>query len=111
MKRLLLLVVILVGCVLGAAAGFFSIDAKYWIYGPRYSSGGEGIGGAFQGLIEGVYAMCAGAFVGARVAWLGGGLVSRLTWRRSVVGGHLVWGDVVVLGILVLWMYLIWATW
>ena len=98
--------------VAGAVLGLFSLDAKAWLYGPlERSSRYSGVGGAFRGLVEGLFAMGAGALVVSRGVWLLVGLITRMGWSRKVVGAQLGVGDVMLLPILAVWLYLVWASW
>ena len=113
MKRVLCVAAIVLCGLAGATMGFFSLDAKYWIYGPlakspRYSGG---VGGAIRGLIEGAYAICVGGLVAARLGWLVCGAISIATLKHPTPGGRLVRLDFVLLGMVVLWLYLIYASW
>ncbi len=113
MKRMLaLLSGIVVGALCGAVMGFFSIDAKAWIYGPLHSTTRyHEFGGAIQALIEGAYAAFAGALVMARLAWLMGGVVNRLSGGKRFPGDRPLLPDLVLLPIVFLWVYLIKASW
>jgi hypothetical protein len=113
MKRLLtLLTAVAVGVCVGALVGFFSLDAQAWIYGPRFASVRySGAGGSVRGLIEGAYAMAAGALVGARTAWLACGLVNRVRGGKRFLADHAGMLDLLVLGVFLVWMYLVRVSW
>jgi hypothetical protein len=103
---------IVLGGLVGAAVGLFSLDAQTWIYGPRHASTRySGVGGGILGLIEGAYAMCVGGLLGARLAWLACGAISFAVRKQRIPGSHLVRADVVVLAMALLWIYLIYASW
>ena len=55
--------------------------------------------------------MCVGGLVGARLAWLASGAISAAVWKRHITGSRLVRLDFVLLGMVVLWLYLIYASW
>ena len=112
MRRGLRIAGVIVGFLAGAVVGLFSIDAQSWIRGPLHASSRySGFGGAVQGLIEGVIAMCSGALVFGRGAWLAGGVINRVTGGKPTFGDRLMSGDLIVLGVGLLWAYLIWVSW
>jgi hypothetical protein len=111
-KRLLAGGTILLALLGGGVAGAFSLDAQAWLYGPLHQSARySGFGGAMRGLVEGLFAICAGAVVAARAAWLCCGAVSHWIWKERLPGGRVHRLDFAILGSLLLWCYLIWASW
>jgi hypothetical protein len=64
-----------------------------------------------RGLIEGTYAMGVGGLVGARLAWLLSGMASTAAVKQRFPGIPLVRADFVLLGLVLLWSYLIYAAW
>jgi hypothetical protein len=112
MKRFLLVSGIILCGVAGAVVGVFSLDAQAWLYGPRYSSARySGVGGGMRGLIEGAFAMCAGAVVAGRGAWLVASLINRVTGGKPMSGERVARTDAPIIGVLLLWVYVIWASW
>jgi len=113
MRRvLLLLALIVVAAAAGASLGLLSIDAKAWIYGPlERSARYDEFGGAMRALIEKAYAGFAGALVTARLGWLVGGVINRLSGGKRFLGDRLFLPDVVLFPIVFLWVYLIKASW
>jgi hypothetical protein len=103
---------ITLGAIAGAVVGLASVDAQVWLRGPMYASPRyAGFGGPWRALLEGAYAMWAGAVAGARGMWLLLGVGSRAARRTPLVGGRLMWADIVVAGVVALWAYLVWASW
>jgi hypothetical protein len=112
MRRFLIGGTILLGLLGGGVVGAFSLDAQAWLYGPLHQSARySGFGGAMRGLVEGLFAICGGALVAARVTWLCCGLVSRQVWKERLPGGRVHRMDLAVLVVLLVWCYLIWASW
>lgn len=112
MRRFLLVSATILCCLAGAVVGLSSLDAQAWIYGPlERSARYGGVGGGMRGLIEGAYAMFAGMVVGGRLAWLAGGLLNRLTGGQAIPGDRPEKIDAGIVGVLLVWVYLIWASW
>ncbi len=100
------------GAIAGAVVGLASLDGQAWLRGPKYTSSRyDGFGGPWRALLESAYAMWAGAVAGARGVWLLFGVGSRAVRKTPLVGGRLMWVDVVVVGAVALWAYLVWVSW
>ncbi len=112
LRHVLIASLLVLGITAGLAAGLFSLDAQAWIYGPLHRSGRYGdVGGAFRGLIEGLYATVVGGAFGARVAWLLGAWLSRRLWGEPFSMDRLGRLDLLLLPPTLVWWYLIWASW
>jgi hypothetical protein len=111
-KRILVGVVVALSGLVGAAVGLSTLNVRAWLYGPLYQTPRyDGVGGGLRALIEGAFAMFAGALVASRFAWLVTGLVSLVLWKKEIPGGRPLAIDLLLLPVFALWMYLVWASW
>jgi hypothetical protein len=112
MRNFLCIALVLLGFGVGVVAGFYSIDLKYWLYGPLHKSGRySDVGGAFRGLIDGLCAVAIGGLIFARSGLLVAGVLSSSIWKRPIPLGKIGRGDLVLVVLALVWLYLVWASW
>jgi hypothetical protein len=112
MRRLLIAGAICLGGVVGVAAGLLSLDAQTWIVGPRHASSRySDVGGGIRALLEGSYAVGVGTLLGARLVWLCFGAARRAARTRVGPGSRVAKLDLALLGMVFVWLYLIYASW
>lgn len=111
--RILTLVVVSnLGACAGGFVGAVSLNVRARLYGPNYSSARyDDVGGGIREIVERLIALWAGGFVGLRLGWLLASLLSVWVWKKSVPLGRPGRVDLLLLPLLLLWGYLVYASW
>ena len=103
--------------VVGAYGASFTLNVRALLHGPLFMTARySGVDGAVRGLIEFAYVCFAGAAVFGRLGWLVGQRIGRRVWKEPEASGRLrngarIFDRAFVPPILLLWIYLICASW